>query len=112
MKKKLKKRYNQQKRKDLPLKTLRKVVCKVYEENGYKILNWFEGAYPKDIEKIQKEAPSDFIVLDLALDALAKAYGRVPRRNDETDTRDSKNPKRIVFPAKQASKLNFKVSFR
>ena len=97
---------NQKTRHERALSSLRRSVRKVYEQNGYKILTWLEGACPDKTEKIRDDAPADYIVLDLAIDALARANGKEPNKDpDKRPYRRKKNSKRPVPSPRCISRL-------
>lgn len=68
-------------RKEKSLSVLRRIVRRIYEKNGYEILTWLEGACPDKLEKTRDDAPEPCIVLDLAIDEVARSNGREPNRN-------------------------------
>lgn len=89
----------QKSRDELPLSSSRRIVRRIYEQNGYKIIDWLEGSCPKTVKKIAKNAPPEHVALDLALDALARANGKEPKR--DPDRRPYRSKKR--FPKKTPS---------
>jgi len=72
------------KRKDLPLKTLRKIVQDIHRRKGFKIISWIDGACPKEVKKIKQSSLSSSQVLDLAIEAINQAYSRKSRKFLET----------------------------
>jgi len=99
-------------RKDISLKKLRKIVQEVYDQNGYKIIDWIEGACPRTVEKIREDAPPDFTVFDLALDAVVRAHGKEPQKNPDSTTRHY-SKKFPGFSSRDipAAKLTFRTRF-
>lgn len=97
-------------RNEIPLSSSRRIVRRIYKQNGYKIITWLAGACPDTVEKTRKDAPPDYVALDLALDALSRARGKEPKRGFERNPHKEK--KRFQGPApkiNRIAKLTFKA---